>query len=258
MLSAQEWHTRFTQQVQWTAPLREYLYRAANLQHASSIIEVGCGTGALLDELIQYVGNHGAKQIHGLDIDPNYIKLAHRNNRDARLVLGDAHTLPYSTTSFDLAVCHFLLLWVSDPLQVIAEMCRLVRPGGAVLILAEPDYGGRIDYPEELSQLGCWQEESLIQQGADTRLGRRLSAIMHNAGLVDIETGVLGGQWRDRQSLEGWQSEWQVIHADLNAKIDKEMLEHLKIIDQQSSVRGERTLYVPTFYSWGKVGGDTI
>ncbi len=40
------------------------------------------------------------------------------------------------------------------------EMVRVTRPHGFVLALAEPDYGGRIDYPSELSTIGNWQIEA--------------------------------------------------------------------------------------------------
>ena len=258
MLSAQDWHKRFQQQALWTAPLRRYLFDETNLGSAQSIVEVGCGTGALLSELIANSEINRSIQIHGLDINASYLDLAREHARTARLIQGDAHTLPYASDMFDMAVCHFLLLWVKDPTQVVKEMSRLVRPGGAVLALAEPDYGGRIDYPDELSQLGRWQEEALVQQGADTRLGRRLGAIMQQAELFDVETGILGGQWRDQYSPESWLSEWQVIHADLDTSIDPVALERLRVIDQQASQNGERVLFVPTFYSWGRVKNNHV
>jgi SAM-dependent methyltransferase len=253
MLSPEDWHKRFKQQARWTAPLRRYLFDETDLGSAHTIIEVGCGTGALLSELIPNTSIEASPHIHGLDIDPSYLGLARAHAPTARLVQGDAHRLPYATASFDMAVCHFLLLWVDDPVMVLNEMRRLVRPGGAVLALAEPDYGGRIDYPDELSQLGRWQERALSNQGADTRLGRRLGAIMHQVGMAHVETGILGGQWRDHSSSEAWLSEWQVIHADLETTVDPEALERLRAIDQQACQSGERVLFVPTFYSWGRV-----
>jgi SAM-dependent methyltransferase len=257
MLTAQDWHTRFTQQAEWTAPLRRYLYERIDLGGVERVIEVGCGTGALLGELVSKVRDesHGVHlpQVYGLDMQAGFLSLARLHAPDARLTLADAHQIPYATDCFDLAACHFTLLWVDEPGQVIAEMKRLVKPGGAVLVLAEPDYGGRIDYPDDLSQLGIWQEEALSRQGAHTRLGRRLGAILNNAGLVEVETGLLGGQWRSAPSLEEWQSEWRVMHADLDDHVDTDRLLHLKELDRQASLSGSRVLYVPTFYAWGKV-----
>jgi len=86
--------------------------------------------------------------------------------------------------------------------RVLSEMRRVVRPGGWCSQWLSQDYGGRIDYPEDLTHLGELQETALRHQGAETRLGRRLSALFHTAGLQEVETGVLGGQWRAAPSLE--------------------------------------------------------
>jgi SAM-dependent methyltransferase len=115
--------------------------------------------------------------IHGIDLSAEYLSLAQTDAPFANLIQGDGHQLPYASSSFEIVFCHFLLLWVAEPQTVVNEMARIVRPGGAVLALAEPDYGGRIDYPEEFSELGLWQEQALRRQGADTRLGRRLSIV---------------------------------------------------------------------------------
>jgi SAM-dependent methyltransferase len=244
----EEWHNRFIQQTHWTVDLRRHLYRRAGLGHDHQILEVGCGTGALLIELAA----RGKQMIHGLDIKLDYLTLADVYVPASRLVQGDAHNTPYASGSFDLVICHFLLMWVHDPEVVVTEMARLVRPGGSVMALAEPDYGGRIDYPESLSELGRQQEGALLRQGAATRLGRRLGAIFQRAGLAEIETGVLGGQWRQPPSTEEQELEWSVLAADLEDHVSEEELAHYRAIDAQAWKRGERTLFVPTFYAWGK------
>jgi SAM-dependent methyltransferase len=192
---------------------------------------------------------------YGLDIDRQYLSLASQNASRARLVQGDAHCPPYASGSFDLLICHFLLLWVADPQGVVNEVARLVRPGGSVLALAEPDYGGRVDHPEELADLGRLQENALRRQGAETRLGRRLGSLLRRAGLVDVECGVLGGQWRGAPSQEDWESEWAMMEADLADMLSVDELARLRQLDAQAWEKGERTLFVPTFYAWGVKGG---
>ena len=265
-LTPYDWHQRFSQQARWTASLRNYLYARAGLENAQRVLEVGCGTGALLDELIRkpslrpsvIIDRSGQINIrpdlavHGLDLDQGYLSLARRHAPTALLVQGDAHHLPYSEASFDLLFCHFLLLWVREANQVIAEMTRLLRPGGSLLALAEPDYGGRIDYPPELAEIGRQQEESLRRQGADTRLGRRLKSLFTQAGLQDVEVGVLGSQWQGAPSQAELQLEWTVLENDLGDYIDSNELERLQAIDAQAWERGERVLFVPTFYARGK------
>jgi SAM-dependent methyltransferase len=265
-LTSEEWHQRFSQQARWTANLREHLYARAGLENARRILEVGCGTGALLSEWVKasparpeiIIDRSGQKNIppdlnvHGLDLDRNYLSLARRQAPSAWLVQADAHFMPYAEASFDLLYCHFLLLWVREPRQVLAEMARLLRPGGSLLALAEPDYGGRIDYPPELIELGRQQEEALRRQGAETRLGRRLVSLFHQAGLQDVEIGVLGGQWRGAPSQVEWQVEWAVLQNDLEAFMPCGELDRWRAIDAQAWKRGERVLFVPTFYAWGR------
>jgi hypothetical protein len=128
-------------------------------------------------------------------------------------------------------------------------MLRVTRRGGAVLALAEPDYGGRIDYPPELQPLGEAQIQSLRQQGADPELGRKLSALLHDCGLIQVETGVLSGSWTQPPSREDLDIEWQVLESDLQGR-DLDLV-RLRQIDEQAWAEGTRTLFVPTFYGWG-------
>ena len=75
-----------------------------------------------------------------------------------------------------------------------------------MLACAEPDYGGRIDYPDELSEIGRLQMMSLARQGANPQVGRKLKAILREAGIREVEVGILGGQWKNRrrQPISTW------------------------------------------------------
>ena len=252
-LSPEDCHARFTQQAGWTRQARQYLLSRLRLKADSRVLEAGCGTGAVLGEL----SVPGAGSLHGLDIRPDYLQLARQSAPGANLVAGDAHHLSYAEGSFEAACCHFLLLWVSDPGGVVAELSRVTRQGGVVLLLAEPDYGGRIDYPYELAILGEWQSQGLTQAGANPQIGRRLSALLSRAGCVEIESGVLGGQWAGAPSESDWQMEWQVLRADLEQLPGilpgrEADLAALQEIDRLAWQRGERVLFVPTFYAWGR------
>ncbi len=247
--SPADWHNRFTQQAQWTQALRGHLYPRLGLQRAQRILDVGCGTGALLGEL----QTQSSAGIFGVDVQRAHLELA-RAIEGVHLTEGDAHFFPFPDKAFDITLSHFLLLWVRNPGQVLGEMMRLTRPGGVVLALAEPDYGGRIDYPAELAQIGQWQTQALRAQGADPLIGRKLNGLFHSAGLRDIESGVLGGQWRSAPASNERALEWDVIKADLaqNAAFAANSAV-LKQLDAQAWEHGERVLFVPTFYALGWV-----
>jgi ubiquinone/menaquinone biosynthesis C-methylase UbiE len=247
-MSTYRWHQRFQQQARWTKSIRKYIYDKIGIQHARRVLDVGCGTGILLDELNQI----SSFSPYGTDINHSSISFAHRFVPDSILSQSDALYLPYRTGSFDISLCHFLLLWVKNPVKVMEEMSRVVQPGGYVLALAEPDYGGRIDFQVELAQIGDWQIESLKDQGANPFIGRELRSLFYIAGLTNVEVGALGGQWNEEQTQEDIELEWEVIISDLIVKNEfMQSANEFKELDLSSRKNYRRILYVPTFYALG-------
>ena len=240
------WHDRYVQQAGWTRDLRNYIFNKAGLKNASRILEVGCGTGAVLSELDSPASRHG------LDLDAGALVDARVHAPAATLVRGDALSLPYADFTFDITFCHFLLLWVRDPLQAVREMARVTRPQGFVLALAEPNHTARVDMPDSLAPLGRWQTESLRKQGADVSFGARLADTFARAGIEIVETGSI--QRSGNEALVSEQEEeWAVIQADLAGVIPAEEIHTMKLIDEEARARGERVLHVPTYFVWGRV-----
>ncbi len=243
------WQARFTQQSYWTAAVRRYLYGRLKLDQAARVLEVGCGPGVILNDLRQST----SATVHGLDIRFDFLRLAQSALPACPLVCGDTLSLPYADASFDISICHYLLLWLADPVQALAEMRRVTRPGGFVVALAEPDYTARIDHPDELAVLGEMQAESLAAQGADPGIGQRLLALFQQAGLEEVQAGLLGGEWGRPMDPEFLKSEWSLLEQDLKGRITREEFFRLRQVDLSAWQQGIRILYVPTFYAWGRV-----
>jgi SAM-dependent methyltransferase len=240
------WHKRYAQQADWTRELRSYIFEKTDFRHAQRVLEVGCGTGAVISEVQQ------GPAIYGLDIDHQALVECGQHAPQAMRVQGDALTLPYPDRSFDIVYSHFLLLWVGHPLQALHEMKRVTRQGGYVIAFAEPDYVHRIDRPGELVPLGTWQTDSLRRQGADPGLGSKLAGLFHEAGIAIRETGEI--QYGDQQpSVEDWRIEWEVIEADLQGTVSLQDIQKMKMLDQQAHQQGTRILHVPTYFAWGTV-----
>lgn len=276
-MNLQDWHIRYTLQARWTHDLRRYLSEKAHLDQTRTILEVGCGTGAVLASLPEFT----PATLHGLDIDFATLSFARTQtpaslvSDQGRLVNGDAFHLPYAPASFDAVCCHYLLLWLPEPVLALEEMHRVLRPGGSLLVFAEPDYGGRIDHPEELPVLGEWQSASLQAQGADPRAGRQLSSWLHAAGFTQAVTGILGGEWTGEFNQAEFDSEWEILRTDVGRTFSplsdvqpppenvertfspptqgglqyRPTLDELQSIDKNARLSGERVLYVPTFYA---------
>ncbi len=172
--------------------------------------------------------------------------------QDYKLAQADGHLLPFADGLFDAVYCHYLLLWVANPARVLAEMKRVTRPGSAVIALAEPDHAARIDYPPPLDELGRLQTAALAKQGADVSIGRRIKALFHQSELLNISTGILGAQWDQNKKQNS--EELAVLQSDLTQVLSKEEFEAFKSVDRQAWVKGERVMFIPTFYAIGWVG----
>jgi SAM-dependent methyltransferase len=249
MLDLSAWHQRFLQQAQWTEKLRAYLFSKMPWGEKDSVLEVGCGTGAVLNHLPV----NSTQPLTGIDIDLPQLRFAQKGHPNTRMVCGDAAHLPFQSGAFSLSFCHFLLLWVATPSQVLAEMKRVTKSKGCVMALAEPDYGGRIDFPESLEELGHRQTDALADQGAEVRMGRRLRALFTSAELDQIETGILGAQWTGQDTPGAADSEWQTLQSDLEGCLSADQLRRFEAIDRKARQEGRRVLYVPTFYAIGFV-----
>ena len=251
------WHHRYLQQAAWTSDLRDYLFDKTHLSQAHRVLEVGCGTSAILSTL------QTSASLHGIDLDAAALSVGAQYPERAQGVIaplqnifltrGDALSLPYSNQSFDITYCHFFLLWVKNPLQALIEMKRVTKPNGYVFALAEPDYTARTDQPDELAILGKLQNESLQRQGADISLGARLADLFFRAGIKIVETGAIQSRENDALSLEEWQNEWAVIESDLAESVSEKEIARLKKLDEGARLHRTRVLNVPTYFAWGQV-----
>jgi len=119
-----------------------------------------------------------------------------------------------------------------------------------VLACAEPDYGGRIDYPEELP-LARWQAEALRREGADPFIGRKLPALFTQAGL-SADVGVIPSLWDDEALRTEFEAEWALMERTLAGLVSEDELRHYKRTEWQAIEDGRRLIFVPLFYAVGR------
>jgi len=119
------------------APFGRALAAAADLQPGERVLDVACGRGASLFPALDAVGETGS--LLGVDLSHGMIHrlsadLALRGVTNAEAVVGDAESLDLRDASFDAILAGFLIFFASDPRQVLAELLRVVRPGGRVAL----------------------------------------------------------------------------------------------------------------------------
>jgi SAM-dependent methyltransferase len=107
-------------------------------------LDVGCGTGALSETILQHAS---PSSVVGIDQSPDFADYATRNIRDARCTFKahDAESLPFENNSFDSVVSGLVLNFIPHPDRAVQEMVRVTRPGG-ILAAYVWDYAGKMEY----------------------------------------------------------------------------------------------------------------
>jgi ubiquinone/menaquinone biosynthesis C-methylase UbiE len=180
----------------WSSRLAPALLEFAGLSeigHAEAVLDVGCGTGSLLQELVKQAG---PRRIAGIDASAIYAEAARERMRDPRvdILTGDACALPYRDASFNLVLSQLVLQFVSDPGTALAEMRRVLRPAGIVVAAVWNSRGGM---PH---QRMFWDSAALIDPRAGELRARtfnrmttrdgELAALFATAGLQRITTST--------------------------------------------------------------------
>jgi ubiquinone/menaquinone biosynthesis C-methylase UbiE len=109
----------------------------AGLGGDEAVLDVGCGNGSYLGALAQR--QHGGLVV-GMDLSPGMLAAAGTRSPGARLMLGDAQTLPFADGSFDVVLAMHMLYHVPDRALGIRELRRVMRAEGVTLVVTNSDH----------------------------------------------------------------------------------------------------------------------
>jgi len=171
---------------------REFIHWLA-FPEASQWLDVGCGTGALSQTILELAN---PKKVKGIDRSEDYVKSARSKVSDpsAEFDFGDAQALPIESQIVDIAVSGLVLNFIPQPSQMVAEMKRAVRKGGIVALYVW-DYAGKMQFMRHF-----WNAAAALDSAAiDLDEGRRfpicnpdaLAALFQEAGLDEIKTRAI-------------------------------------------------------------------
>ncbi len=137
---------------------------AGRIKPGASVLEIAPGPGYFCIELAKL----GDYRISGLDISRSFVEIARRNAAQARVHvdfrLGNASAMPFEDGGFDLTFCQAAFKNFSEPVRAIAEMYRVLRPGGTAII---------VDMRRDATQLDIEHELEKMHLGAVDRLMTR-------------------------------------------------------------------------------------
>lgn len=183
--------------LQWLAP-----------EPAGRWVDVGCGNGAFTELLFERCSPH---EVQGIDPSEKQIAFARGRLAEAAAYfkVGGAMALPYAPHTFDAAVMALVIFFVPDPARGVAEMARVVKPGGSVGAYAWDMHGGGFPWAavqEEMAALGM---PPLWPPSADVSRIEVMQNLWHGAGLVHIETRTIVVE----RSFADFDSLWKIAQT---------------------------------------------
>lgn len=125
----------------WTEEMRATALELLDIQPDDAVLDVGCGTGFGTEGLLEYTGT-----VYGLDQSPQQLARARTKlgSSPASFMLGDAERLPFREDSFDVVWSSGSIEYWPRPAETLAELRRVCRPGGSVLIVGPHEPGSRV------------------------------------------------------------------------------------------------------------------
>jgi arsenite methyltransferase len=157
---------------------------ALELREGERVLDIGAGPGLLVADMAAVVGPWG--HVTGLEISDSMLAVASRRLASSAiadrvtLVNGDAVALPFPDASFDAATSTQVYEYVPDLDRALAELYRVLRPGGRVLIL-DTDWASMVWNAADQDRMGrvlaAW-----VDRFADPHLPRSLSRRLRDAG----------------------------------------------------------------------------
>lgn len=113
----------------WSRPVAQAFVRRLGVPAGREWLDVGCGTGALTETVLAMTD---PARVTGVDRSEAFVDLARARIGDVRATfqVGDAQLLPLPDHGVDVAVSGLVLNFVPDPPQAVAEIMRVLRPGG--------------------------------------------------------------------------------------------------------------------------------
>ncbi|HJW47009.1 MAG TPA: methyltransferase domain-containing protein [Lysobacter sp.] len=218
-------------------PREHALFDRYRLSGPVRILDLGCGTGEITRRLAE---RYPQATLVGIDILDTNLALARRDSATfgerIRYEQGDAFALHHDDASFDLVVCRHMSQAVPDFPLVLAEITRVLNPGGWLHLLSE-DYG-MLHMPvieRDGSQFDpdrFWNANAvayLHSIGCDGRIGRHSPALLERAGYqwIALDYVIVDTLRVDRTTFAGIMRAWRDGYSEVLAEASGRSVEEV-------------------------------
>lgn len=167
----------------YSIQLAPQLVELVGVTEGQSVLDVGCGPGALTGALVERVG---AENVAAVDPSEPFVAEARRRQPEVDVREAPAESLPFETASFDAALAQLVVHFMSDPVAGLREMARVTRPGGVVAASVWDLAGGRA--PISVFWRAARESDPNALDESRSAGGREghLTALFEEAGLREI------------------------------------------------------------------------
>lgn len=165
-----------------------------HLRPRMTVLDAGCGPGSITLGLARAVA---PGRTIGVDVDSNSLARARElaASDGCETVTFEQHhlrALPYEEASFDAVFMHFVAQHLDEPERALAELYRVLRPGG-VIGVADADFDGALFWPDDPLLARSTEILARIRTSGDARIGKRLRALLVGAGFERVTAGAVAG-----------------------------------------------------------------
>ena len=177
----------------WSRPVAREFLAWLDIPAQSRWLDVGCGTGAISQMILQ---NASPSQVKGIDQSEGFIHFARQQVSDVRVSfeVGDAQALSEPSAGYDAAISGLVLNFVPAKEKMVAEMARVTRSGGTVAVYVW-------DYADKMQMLRYFWDAAIAidPRGNEVDEGSRfpickpepLAELFRSTGLQAVETRAI-------------------------------------------------------------------
>lgn len=189
-------------------------YLLPHLKPGMKLLDFGCGPGTISVGLAERIS---PGELHGIDMEESQVELARRAAKDgdhSNMVfhVGNATELPFDDNTFDVAHCHAVLMHVPDAQATLAEVKRVLKPGG-IFAAREANISSSYLAPQPPEITDAWGVfyNLLLGNGGHPDFGKELKIALLQEGFTDIRVSAsfdFFGSHSDVDFLHGFISDW--------------------------------------------------